>query len=994
MTLYIPAIISAYAPELQSVAQRHWDNFAEQLGPEDIGRLQRLSSESLQSLPEIFALSDYVARIARTQPRAIMDLLDSGLVDTPYVPGALAARLASRMASVDGEAALHKVLRQFRQYEMCRILWRDLTRRADMFETVAAMSEFASVSIEVALQWLYADACLKWGTPMGRHSNTPQALVVLGMGKLGAGELNVSSDIDLMFCYPENGETAGASKSIENQQFFIRLGQKLIQALDAPTADGFVFRVDMRLRPWGDSGALAMSFNAMEEYYQDQGRDWERYAMIKAQVVAGDKAQGAHLIARLKPFVYRKYIDYSAFQSLREMKAMIIREVKRKGVEHNIKIGRGGIREIEFVVQAFQLIRGGRDLRLQTPELMKVLEVLQAQGLLPDAAVRELRADYVFLRNLEHGIQGMDDRQTQLLPQDRLSCLRLAKIMGYETWEALGDELTRVRDRVSYHFAQIIAVEPEGQHAPAEDSQRPWLALWLGELDSPTALELLTQAGFDAPQDSLERLRDLAGMRAVAVMQAIGRERLDHFMPRLLAEVAKVDLPSQTLSRVLALVQAVVRRTSYLVLLYENPGALQQLVWLCSASPWLAELLAQTPLLLDELLNSASLFAPPDIGKLRDELRQQMLRIPEDDLEQQMECLRLFKKAHVLRVAASELRGTLPLMKVSDYLTWIAEAIIEQVVEIAWRHMVAKHGTPVLEMGAQEAAGTLDEDMGFAVIGYGKLGGIELGYTSDLDLVFVHGGASNQPTRGEKSIDTGLFYTRLGQRIIHILATQTAAGDIYEVDMRLRPSGNSGLLVSSLKAFEYYQQKDAWTWEHQALVRARCVAGSKSVARRFDAIRAATLAQVREFETLRRDVAGMRQKMRDNLGTRVVEGEPPTQFHLKQDEGGIVDIEFMAQFAVLGWGHKHPELLRWPDNIRILETMGEAGVLPAAVTAQLIEIYKTMRSMIHRRALQKLNSRIEADAFTTERRFVREVWQQFVEPGAVLVGTGDTRDKA
>lgn len=974
----ISQIISTFPPELQSVTGNHWQSFEERLSPDQRALFAALPEAQIAGLLEAFSLSDFVARVARTYPDGMIRLAAENQIEGAYAAGTLQAKLNLMLASLDTEAQLHQVLRQFRQYEMCRIVWRDLTRKADMYETVRVMSELADACIDGALSWLYSDCCQKWGVPIGRHSKTPQRMIVLGMGKLGAYELNVSSDIDLMFCYPENGETEGVPKTIENQQFFIRLGQKLIQALDSLTADGFVFRVDMRLRPWGDSGALAMSFNAMEEYYQDQGRDWERYAMIKARVVAGDSSTGADLLNSLKPFVYRKYIDYSAFESLREMKGMINREVRRKGVEHNIKLGRGGIREIEFVVQAFQLIRGGRDVRLQTPELMRVLAVLADEALLPVEAVTELKASYEFLRNLEHGIQGMDDRQSQLIPEDKLSRARLAKIMKVPSWTLLEDEITRIRERVSFHFAQIIAVEGEDGRTDAEECGRPWKSVWLGELSDEAAECVLRDAGFEEPQDSLASLKALSGMRSVAVMQAIGRERLDYFMPLLLNEVSQVALPSVTLRRVLLLVQSVVRRTSYLVLLYENQGALQQLVWLCSESPWVAELLAQTPLLLDELLNKGSLFTPPDKAQLRDELRQQMLRIPEDDLEQQMECLRLFKKAHVLRVAASEVRGTLPLMKVSDYLTWIAEAILEQVVEIAWHHMVAKHGYPVRDDGQ---LGTLTDslDSGFAVIGYGKLGGIELGYTSDLDLVFIHGGDANKSTSGEKSIDTGVFYTRLGQRIIHILSTQTAAGDIYEVDMRLRPSGNSGLLVSSLKAFEYYQQKDAWTWEHQALVRARCVAGSERVAQRFNEIRATILGQQRDPEKLREDVATMRVKMRENLGTKVKEGELPSQFHIKQDEGGIVDIEFMAQYAVLGWSHEHPGLLAWPDNVRILETMGLCGVLPATVTERLTDIYKVMRSMIHKRALQKLNSRIAPDAFQPERAYVTQIWKQFVE---------------
>lgn len=934
------------------------------------GWLTEAAAISEADVAEAFARSVFLRQTIERHPEQIRSAVQARPLQEPTTESWLSERWAYFQDSVDSEPALHAALRQFRREIQFRIIWRDLLKWADLQETIAATSSFADTCIDGALNWLYEQACEESGTPWGRDPLTgeeaPQKMVVLGMGKLGGRELNVSSDIDLIFAFPGKGETRGGRRALDNQQFFIRLGQKLIQSLDQITADGFVFRVDMRLRPYGQSGALALSFAALETYYQDQGRDWERYAMVKARVVAGDQRAGEVLMKSLRPFVYRKYIDFSAFESLRNMKAMISREVRRKGLENNIKLGSGGIREIEFVVQAFQLIRGGRDRELQQRELQVILKELEELELLPSTVVRELRDAYVFLRNLEHALQGMEDKQTQELPDDALSLARISRIMGYGDWSACQKALTEHRERVATHFSNIIASEEEEQEGEAgiEDG---WFELWLAEMEAAAAVEWLSEQGFERPEDSVQKLADLRDSRTVQTLQTQGRRRLNEFMPLLLSALTGVENPSETLERVLQLVEAILRRTAYMVLLMENPGALTQLVRLCSDSPWIASLLAETPLLLDELLNAESLYTPPAKEELQDDLRQQMLRIPYEDLEEQMESLRYFKKAHVLRVAASEIKGTLPLMKVSDYLTWIAEVVLDHVVDVAFANLVSRHGYPRRADGS-----ACDTD--FAIIGYGKLGGIELGYTSDLDLVFVHQADPELATDGDKPIDNAVFYTRLGQRIVHILSTQTPSGQLYEVDMRLRPSGNSGLLVSTLQAFEKYQRNDAWTWEHQALARARGVAGCPDTLKAFEAIRHNILCQPRDKRALRNEVVDMREKMRANLGTP--EARRAEVFHIKHDNGGIVDIEFLVQYLMLAWSAEHPELTQWSDNIRQMEELGRAGVMVVDDTEKLREVFITLRSTIHRRALQNLNSQVEGDAFPDERSYIQSMWQK------------------
>src|SRR5476651_1923068 len=931
----------------------------------------------LAAFERVCGASDFVTEQVCRDPQMLLELAESGELERSFAVGELRDQLAAALLAADSEDELGRNLRRQRTRQQVRIIWRDLTRQADLVETCRDLSNMADASIDQAYQWLYSRHCQQFGVPTGRRRGEPQHMLILGMGKLGAVELNLSSDIDLIFGYPEGGETVGAKRPIDNQEFFIRLGQRLIKALDPITVDGFVFRVDMRLRPYGSSGALVLSVNALEQYYQDQGRDWERYAMIKARVVGGDQVAGEQLLDMLRPFVYRRYLDFSAIEALRTMKQLIQQEVRRKGMAENIKLGSGGIREVEFIAQAFQLIHGGRDLSLQQRPLLKVLSTLEGQGYLPEPVISELRNGYEFLRYTEHAIQAIADRQTQMLPDGAQDQARIAFMLGFADWPAFHERLMYWRGRVAWHFAQVIADPDEEEGAEAEVVVGgEWLPLWEESQDEEAACRQLQEGGFtDAPK----ALKTLAGLRSspqLRAMQRLGRERLDAFIPRLLAQAVEHANPDLVLERVLPLVEAVARRSAYLVLLTENPNALRRLLTLCAASPWIAEQIARFPLLLDELLNEGRLFSPPLAPELAAELRERLTRIPEDDLEQQMEALRHFKLAHRLRVAASEITGSLPLMKVSDYLTWLAEAILEQVLALAWRHTVARHGTP------SRPDGTLC-DPGFVIVGYGKVGGLEFGHGSDLDLVFIHDGDPQAETDGAKPIDGAQFFTRLGQRIIHLLTTQTNSGQLYEVDMRLRPSGASGLLVSSLGAFARYQENEAWTWEHQALVRARVLVGSQDVGRAFEQVRAHVLGRAQDLDKLRQEVSEMRTKMRDNLGTKSTAAgtaanafEPTVAFDLKQDAGGIVDIEFMVQYAALAWSAQHPSLLRYTDNIRILEGLEQVGLMPAADAHLLREVYKAYRSAAHRQALQNEAGTVAGDQFADERRQVMRIWNE------------------
>lgn len=949
--------LAALPAALTTRVESHWQAFVQAGG--------QLPAELNAELACVWAASDYVAEQMTHYPALANWLAEPGVLSEQLLATHFREQVAAALAEVADEAQLAQVLRRIRREQMCRIIWRDIAARGDYASCVADMSLLAECLIDAALQKLQGWAWARYGTPLD-DAGAPVQLVVLAMGKLGAHELNLSSDIDLIFAYENEGELEKDGRELSYHQFFTRLGQQLIRVLDQRTPDGFVFRVDMRLRPWGNSGALAIGFDAMENYYEREGREWERYALIKMRPVAGDLAAGKRLHQRLLPFVYRRYIDFGAFAHLREMKGLIEREVRRRGTQNDIKLGAGGIREIEFIVQAFQLIRGGQLVALREPNLLKVLPLLPLHGLLPDEVVRELRRAYLFLRNVEHRLQAAQDKQTQRLPDDDADWQRLAFSMNFSSRIELEEQLSRYRRQVRHHFANVIA-DAEASPAGAAGANHELGDLWQGHLDEAQASTLLASIGISDEQNVLNALAQFRASRAVSNMQTVARERLDRLMPQLLEVLAYQGQGAATLARLLAFLEAVLRRSAYIVLLVENPSALTQLVKLSAASPFIAERLTQYPVLLDELLDVRSLYSPPPRKQLEDELHQHLLRLPEDDLEQQMDALRTFKQAHLLRVAASEVTQVLPLMKVSDYLSWLAEAVLEQVVHLAWDDLVAKHGTPRREDGKRCAPD-------FIVLGYGKLGGIELGHTSDLDLVFLHDSAADDQTDGDKPLANEQFFARLGQRIIHILTARTLSGPLYDVDLRLRPSGASGLLVTSLAAFGKYQREQAWVWEQQALVRARPVAGCSRLAQRFGKMRHELLCQARDEAHLKTEVLAMRQRMHASF-------DKPTEpvFHLKQDAGGIVDIEFMVQYGVLRWAHLHPELTAYTDNVRLLENLAAQDLMSAQDAGLLREAYLAFRSATHTQSLKNEPACVPIDQFSELRAGVRDIWTRWFE---------------
>ena len=872
--------------------------------------------------------------------------------------------LNEHLTSVLDETALMKALRLFRRYILVRLEWSQLTYTSSDEQILSQLSELAEVIIVTARDWLYELSCKEWGTPCS-HQGEPQPLLVLGMGKLGGGELNFSSDIDLIFTYPEHGQTQGGRRELDNAVFFTRLGQRLIKALDNITEDGFVYRVDMRLRPLGEGGPLVLSFSSMEDYYQEQGRDWERYAMVKAKVL-GDQQDpySKELYQMLKPFVYRRYIDFSVLQSLRNMKSMIEREVRRRGLKNNIKLGAGGIREIEFIVQVFQLIRGGRVIGLQTRSLLTALQVIEQESLLDTNEVAQLRNNYLFLRRCENLLQAINDEQTQTLPEEELDQIRLATNMGFTNWSEFIEQLTVRMQQNRLIFNALIGNDDSESVPNTKQYNDLFDDLWVPDLqlsDIKSVLPNYSDSDAEQLYQMLIQFRNDIGKRTIGVR---GREILDQLMPRLLDAICNGQQAIMVFSRILPLLVNIVSRTTYLELLLEYPSALKQLIRLCSASPMISDQLAHYPILLDELIDINSLYQTIEPNEYKSQLYQYLLRIHVDDEEQQLEALRQFKQMQLLHIAAADVEHILTTMKVSDHLTYVAEALLDFVVQMAWSQMVERYGKP---------AHLADNHKGLVVVAYGKLGGWELGYGSDLDLVFLHDCPANSVTNGDKQIDSRQFYLRLVQRIIHLFNVRTSFGILYEVDVRLRPQGDAGLLACSLDSFADYQMNEAWTWEHQALVRARAVYGENDLIKRFNQIRHDVLCKPRDENQLKTEVRQMREKMRNHLGTTQAE-----LFNLKIDEGGIGDIEFLSQYLVLNYAHSHPKMTTWSDNVRILELATHYQIMDSDEAEQLTQAYIDMRNQIHQLALQLLPSTVNSSQFYREKQIVKQSWQKWL----------------
>ncbi len=912
-----------------------------------------------ETLPFVWTMSEFVATAIKRDAALLPALLQDDFLFRSADRASVAASLADALKDVTSDSEVMSVLRLFRRNHMVRIAWRDLCGWAPLDEVLADLSALADACIQSACDYASRSFSERHGQPRD-ESGALQPLVILGMGKLGGGELNFSSDIDLVFLYPQGGETDGA-RPISNTEYFIKVGQRTIHLLANTTPDGFVYRVDMRLRPFGESGALATSFDSFEAYLQQHGRDWERYAYVKARVITGQAFEADLYRNVLRPFVYRRYLDFGVFESLRSMKEMIAREVERRDLKDNVKLGPGGIREIEFVVQAFQLIRGGSDPRLQSCQLLPTLKLLVGQKLLPHSAVEELAGSYRFLRRVENRLQEWNDEQTHSLPDCPDRQVRLALSMGAPDWDQLRELLDFHRQRVSRHFDSIVFAPASG----ASESAAAFEALIETRANPADRQAELARQGFEHPDAMLELIDRLRNSGYYRRLDENGLKRLHVLLPRLLKAVVHDGHPDVTLGRLLKIVEMIGGRTVYLALLNENRIALDRLIHLCARSQFLADQIAAFPLLLDELIDERLFEALPSREEFKVELRQRMEGARQEDPERQIDLLKQFQRATLFRIAVADLSGHLPLMKVSDRLTDLAELILGEVFALAWSQVTERHGVPW--RGPDEAN---LQAAGMVVVAYGKLGGIELGYGSDLDLVFLHDSSGEvQRTDGRQPIDNAVFFARVGQKIVHLLTVHSAAGRLYEIDTRLRPSGKGGLLVQSLHGFAEYQRKEAWTWEHQALLRARAVAGGGSLREEFERIRIDTLRTAVQRDTLQEEVRTMRARMRNEL-SRAKAG----QVDLKQDAGGIADIEFLTQYWMLKWADRHPEIIYFSDNIRQLESLASGNRVPQADVDFLTSTYRKYRERMHHLSLDEGGGIIDATEFVDERKRVIEMW--------------------
>ena len=894
------------------------------------------STDNAAQLERALPLSRFLSWLIESRPELGDELRRT--LHSPWTAEAMREFLAAEAAD---EATLRPGLRRLRARVMARIVARDLAGLADLAEVTETMTALADVTVGHAADLLGAALSARYGTPRSEDGEA-QELVVVGMGKLGGRELNVSSDIDLIFVYPEDGETDGAgqqpSSRLSNFEFFTRLGRQLIGALAEITGDGQVFRVDMRLRPNGDSGPLVASFDMLENYFITQGREWERYAWIKARPMRG--ARGSDLAGLSRPFVFRKYLDFGAINAMRELHAQIRREVARRDMADNIKLGPGGIREIEFIAQVFQLIRGGRDKALQIRPTLQVLALLAERGILGEAAVRELSVAYRFLRNLEHRLQYLDDAQTHSLPQDPEDRARIARGMGFNDYAALLEELDDHRANVSRHFEAVFADPNRKGHDLA--------AVWQG-CEGPEsaqgAAQELGRLGYGDAEAGAQRLAGIRGGNRYQQMPPAIRERFDALVPRLIEEAAATSNPDATLARGLDLLEAISRRGAYLALLQQYPQALQKVAQLVGASSWAASYLTRHPVLLDELLDARLLEAAPDWSAFRAQLARD-LEEHEPDTERQMDLMREAHHAQVFRLLLQDLAGLLPLEKLSDHLSELADILLDLSLRRVWRKLLKRH---------------LDEPR-FAVVAYGKLGGKELGYASDLDIIFLY---------EDEHPDAPEIYARLATRLNTWISSTTPAGILFQTDLRLRPNGESGLLVSSVAAFRQYQMESAWVWEHQALTRARFSAGEAAIGHAFEAIRIEVLRKPRDLEELKREVLAMRQRMADAHANK------SDLFDIKHDRGGLIDVEFIVQFLVLGHAHADAELTGNLGNLALLKIAAGLGLIPEELAERVRGAYRTYRKLQHSLRLNDAAyARVPRETLQAEMDSVNTLWRQ------------------
>lgn len=843
--------------------------------------------------------------------------------------------------------------------ELAKIAFQDITGRASLDETLKSLSFLADSAVKKAVFFLHEDLKKNYGTPKNKNG-VEHKLICVAMGKLGAFELNFSSDLDLMFVYPENGETDG-EKKISSEEFFTRLVRKFTSLFKGVLPGEDTYIIDLRLRPFGNNGPLIMSINAVDHYYQTQGREWERYALIKSRCITGKKSDIKKFYENITPFVFRRYLDYGAFDSMRDMKSKIIFEIKRKDNEDNIKNGSGGIREIEFFGQIFQLIRGGIDKRFRAKRIIEILRLLGSENMILEETAAGLESAYIFLRLAENRIQQLEGRQTHNLPKKEQDLKKIALSLGFSTSDEFIEFVSEKRNYVHSHFMAVLKDDSNSDDGDDFYFKMFW--------DSPDEnqlkfMESIEEAGTKLEPEFFKILNNFKKeiLNSRITPETIGR--LDRLMPVLIKEMISSNIDYEACTRIIGLVSVIIKKSCYISLLFENPASVYHLVKLFKESSWVGNYLKNHPVLLDELLDSRTLYYPPEKDEMSVILDSRVSGVQFEDTERLLETICIFRQSMILRVASAEISGEYPLMKISDRLTELAEVIIERVLQKAWVELVEKHGYPVDE------SGEILLNPGIAVIAYGKLGGIELGYGSDLDLVFVHKDVKGS-TSGVRSIPCVQFYAKLAQKVLSYLSIRTSAGKMYEIDLRLRPGGSSGVIIVSFSSFADYFYSKAWTFEHQAFVKARLIFGYGKIESDFFEVREKILCMKRDEETLKNEIKDMRKKILSAHGLC-----QNGFFHLKYDTGAMMDIEFLVQYLVLKNSNKNKKLAVFTDIVRILSNLEREKILSRNEASFLRFAYLVYRSMGHKLDLVEKKPVLDNGRFESLREGVRHLWEK------------------
>lgn len=992
-----PAELLSNVPQsLQSVVENFWLDWCKSCAEKEIEPNQ---VAALAMLGKVWACSDFVARNCIRYPAIFYQLQEEGFALERSIANYRELVTHVVTASKD-EIELISALRVLRQQEMLRIAWRDLNDLADLKTIFQELTDFAEAVVAVVLQYLEQQQAEIFGMPVAANGEE-QPLLVFAMGKMGGGELNFSSDIDLIFSFAENGETTGPRRK-SFYEFYLAVIRKLVKVLNDVTAEGFVYRVDTRLRPFGESGPMAMSFSGIEQYYQLQGRDWERYAMIKAKLITGSDSDRQYLLSMLTPFVYRRYLDFSMLDSIREMKAMISAQMKRKGMINNVKLGKGGIREIEFIGQTLQLIRGGSEPELRARSIIKVLTLLAEKNYLQKKEVKQLIAAYWFLRKVENRLQMYNDKQTHTLPDDELPKQRLCLAMGMQNWSELIEELALHQDAVDRVFQYLISPIDETEEVKISPFSLFWQRVWQDTAVDEKSDDGLKQYLLDMGYSRVELIeRSIIQLHASPQIKHLAGDSsrlMAQLMESLVEKIADYPEQESLLDRVSRIIKALAGRKVYISMLNEYPTIQLQMLTLCDTSEWFAERLVKYPILLDSLLSSAETFRQnyDDQDDIKQLLALELARVVphgrgvygakngidthdgaiEEDVEQLMDRMRQFKRKSVFSVAMLDVFYEEPVELVSDQLTELANVLLEKIMDLCWQAMVRKHGEPTCVIDGNEFKPTI------SIVAYGKMGGNELGYGSDLDIIFLHNSAGKKQVtlgrheagknnQGGKAIDNQSFFARVAQRVIHFLNTRTYAGILYEADTRLRPNGQSGLMVSSIAAFETYQQEKAWTWEHQALIRARFVTdnlqGGSPIEQEFDRIRSSVLRQEREPDKLLQEVVEMREKMRTHLSRK------SSGFDIKQDAGGLVDIEFITQAGVLIHAQQHADCIKHTATLELINELKTVGWYSSDEAIILANAYRYFRKL---KNWQKLQCKADESEVNLHRDKVITIWHR------------------